>query len=116
MRQEKFQNCIRICLECATQCYRTANESLKEEEIGDLIKCVQLTRECAEMCLSTARILTLGSSHAKDVCVVCADYCIRSAEECDKHPQLDHCRMTSLACRRCVEECEKMIQQYQTRY
>ncbi len=112
MRQEKYQSCISICLESATVCNLAAFECMKELEVKLLSRCVQLQRECAEMCLSTARILTLGSAHARDVCIVCADYCMRCALECEKHMHIDYCRRCAEICRRCMEECYTTIREH----
>ncbi len=108
MRQERFQTCIDACLECATECDHCASECLKENEVYLLTKCIQLERECAEMCFSTARIMALGSDYAGDVCDICAEYCLRCAEECDKHSHMEHCLKCAETCRRCANDCQRM--------
>ncbi|HVD96596.1 MAG TPA: four-helix bundle copper-binding protein [Cytophagaceae bacterium] len=106
---EKYYSCISICLECATHCAQAAFEGLKESEIKMLSRCIQLQRECAEMCLSTVRILNQGSEHARDVCVVCADYCNRCAIESEKHTDLNYCKICADMCRKCAEECNRIV-------
>ncbi|HVD96597.1 MAG TPA: four-helix bundle copper-binding protein [Cytophagaceae bacterium] len=111
MSHEKYQSCIDACLECATLCDHCASECLKESDLPMLTRCIQLDRECAEMCFSAARIMTLGSEYAGDLCAVCADFCLRCAEECGKHSHMDHCRNCAETCLRCAEECQKMTGQ-----
>jgi hypothetical protein len=116
MSHEKFQYCIDTCLECAIQCDHCASECLKESEVKMLTKCIQLERECAEMCFSTARMMTLGSEHSGDICQVCAAYCTRCAEECEKHAHMEHCKLCAEACRKCAEDCLEMAKQHQAQH
>lgn len=111
MSHEKFQTCIDLCLECAVECDHCASSCLKETEVQMLAKCIQLDRECAEMCYSAARIMTLGSTHAGEICKICVEFCQRCAGECERHTHMEHCRKCADACRNCAEECERMAKE-----
>jgi hypothetical protein len=72
-----------------------------------MAKCIQLDMECAATCYASAQLMCMGSSHARQLCALCAEICEACGAECAKHEHA-HCKECAEACKRCAEECRKM--------
>ena len=72
-----------------------------------MTRCIQMDMECAAICNAAARLMSLGSDMADEVCAICAKICEACGAECAKHDN-DHCRECAQACLVCAEECRKM--------
>lgn len=107
MNYPNYQRCIDACLYCASVCNYCASSCIKEEDVKMMALCIQLDMECAAMCYAAAQLMSLGSSDAKAVCRLCANFCRRCAAECDRHDN-EHCRKCADACRACAIACENM--------
>ena len=107
-KENTYQTCIDICLECAAACNRCLAACLNEIEVDHLAKCIQLDMECSAICRTTAQFMSLKSEHANAICQICADVCNACAAECNKHDHLEHCRECAEICHRCAEECVSM--------
>jgi hypothetical protein len=105
MNYHDYKSCIEACLNCAAICHHCASEDLKERHAMN--RCAQLDMECASVCTAAAQLMSLGSSHVKAICKLCADICKACADECAKHDNV-HCRECEQACRKCVIECNKI--------
>jgi hypothetical protein len=103
----KYEDCIRACIECAAACDRCASACLQENGIDMMRKCIQLDMECAAICYAAARIMSLNSDHAVEICSICASICDECGKECRKHDH-DHCQECARLCLACAEECKKM--------
>lgn len=103
----EYKSCIDACLRCASICNHCAICCTEDEDVQMMAKCIQLDMECAEICYASAKLMSLGSDRAKDICLICADVCNECANECSKHDN-EHCRECSRTCRNCSEQCLKM--------
>jgi len=72
-----------------------------------MAKCIQLDMECAALCYAAAQLMSLGSSKAKELCLLCAEVCEACAAECGMHKMI-HCQECAAACKTCAEECREM--------
>ena len=101
------QSCIEACLRCAAVCNHCASSCTREDNIKMMAGCIQLDMECAAICYAAAQLMSLGSSKANEICVICASICDQCAKECGKH-NTEHCRECAKTCSRCAEECRNM--------
>jgi hypothetical protein len=102
-----YKVCIDACLACAAVCNHCAASCLMEEDVKMMSLCIQLDMECAAICRAAAELMSLGSSHATRICILCADACDACAAECGTH-QTRHCRECAELCKKCAAECRKM--------
>jgi len=109
MNYHDYKNCIEACLNCASLCNHCASSCLQEKDVKMMAHCVQLDMECAAACYTAAQFMSLGSSHAKEYCTICAEICRACAAECSKHNNI-HCRECADACEDCAEECLQMVE------
>jgi len=103
----QYKDCIEACLRCAALCHHCASSCTGEKDIAMMAGCIQLDMECAAICTAAAQLMSLGSSHASRLCIICADICDACAAECSKHDH-EHCRECAQACKACADECRKM--------
>ena len=92
---------IDACLNCAAVCNYCASACLKEENPAAMAVCIQLDLECAVLCETAARLMSLGSEKAAEICRICAKMCEECADECEKH-ETRHCIECARACRKCA--------------
>ncbi len=101
---QQYQDCIEACQACAAACDACAEACLGEQDVMMMVACIRLDRDCAKICYAAVSFMASNSSHAADVCKLCA-------QECEKHAaHMDHCRQCAEAWRRCAEACHKMAQ------
>ncbi|NLG83599.1 MAG: four-helix bundle copper-binding protein [Firmicutes bacterium] len=103
----KYQSCINECNRCMQVCEECLQSCLKEPDAAARAHCIALLQDCADLCALSARFMSRGSMHAKQVCGLCATICEACAAECDRF-QDQHCRTCADECRRCADECRKM--------
>lgn len=108
MSHEKYKICIDACNICAVACEHCASEDLKEKDVQMMMACINLDRECAAICRAAAHIMSMGGRFSKDICALCATVCDACAQECEKHPHMEHCLICAVECRQCAIECRKM--------
>src|SRR4051812_47238110 len=106
MPNSEYQQCIDLCLKCASVSNFCASSCL-EEDPKAMAYCIQLDMECAAICYTAAQFMSLDSRYAREICHLCADICASCADECSKH-DASHCKECADACRRCAEECRKV--------
>ena len=103
---KQLQSCIQACLRCASTCDYCASSCLKERDVAMMAKCIQLDMECAAICYTSAKLMSLGSAKAKEICRICADICQACSDECGKH-QHEHCQECAKTCKECSDECKR---------
>ncbi len=108
------QECIELCLQCATSCEICTKEMLDlfikggggeaccEAHVESA--CPKCCLDCIEICRLCAAALARESRYAKQICQLCAEVCEWCAAECEKHSH-DHCKRCAEDCRRCAECC-----------
>jgi hypothetical protein len=104
---QRMQECIDVCSECATACTQTVVHCLEQGDEHAEPQHIRLLLDCAEICQTSANFMSRGSELHAETCAVCADVCERCAESCE---QLDGEELQRCAeiCRRCAESCRQM--------
>ncbi len=85
MKYQENEDCIAVCLGCASFCNHTALWCTDvETHRMEMKKCIELSLECAALCAATAQLISMGSERAKDMCRLCAEVCESCAAQCSK--------------------------------
>jgi len=114
MNYQGNEDCIAVCLGCASFCNHTALWCIDvESHRMDMKKCIELTLECAALCAATAQLISMGSERAKELCRLCAEACDNCASQCDKFNSEELCACTDL-CRKCASACRSIYMQHHT--
>jgi len=97
--------------DCAQTCTACANACLGEPQLQDLVRCIRLNLHCADLCDTTGRLISRQENPdlARAILQACALACRLCAEECERHTDMEHCRICAAACRRCQEACEQLL-------
>lgn len=90
---------------CAAQCGRCYNACRLEKDQEAFTRCMMLDEDCEEICRLTAQFLERNSESAELLLKVCSEICETCAIECEKHPNVAHCKECADACRKCAEMC-----------
>lgn len=98
---EALNNCIAHCNYCASAC-------LREENVKMMADCIRLDIACAEVCNTTAKLVGMDSSYAKEMVKLCKEICENCADECSSHDH-QHCQDCAKACRDCAAACEAFL-------
>lgn len=107
MGYHEWKTCIDACLACAAVCNHCASSCTQEEDVKMMAGCIALDMQCATMCYASAQLMSMGSSHAKELCAICAKICEACGNECAKH-NTEHCQECARICKSCARECQKM--------
>jgi len=101
--------CIEVTMLCAQACAACADACLGEAERAELMRCMRLDLDCADVCETTVRMLSRHQEPALmllrrqvELTALAAGLC---ADECERHPMHEHCRMCADACRNCERVC-----------
>lgn len=97
---------IKELIDCALACEACAKESLDDQDITLMARCIELDRDCADICFQAVRLLQRDSELAHQYLVICEEACRLCAEECSKHDH-DHCRRCAKACQKCEAACHQ---------
>jgi hypothetical protein len=101
---------------CAQACTSCASIGLAGPDSAELADCIAACLDCADLCAATARILSRPQSGAPRESLValieaCAGMCEMSARECFRHElHHQHCALCKIACRECLDACEKLLE------
>lgn len=102
-----FGNCGITTTVCADAC-------LSEPHVQMLAKCIALNLDCADSCATTARTVSRIGFADKAVLrtqlEACREACRACAEECERHEDMEHCRVCAQMCRSCEQMCTKMLE------
>lgn len=114
MNYQDHEDCIAVCLGCASFCNHTALWCTDvETHRTEMKKCIALTLECAALCAATAQLISMGSERAKDLCRLCAETCDHCAAQCSKFNAETLIACAEL-CRRCAASCRAVHSQHHT--
>ncbi|PSK94217.1 four-helix bundle copper-binding protein [Taibaiella chishuiensis] len=103
----QYKDCIEACLKCAAICNQCATACTYEDDVAMMAACIRLDMECAVLCYAAAQLMSMGSSQATRMCLICGDICEACGAECAKHNH-EHCQLCARACKACADECRKM--------
>ena len=109
MSHEQNQRLIDALTECAAECSHCVTACLDEQDIKMLTRCIKLDIDCAEICSLAASFVARGSEHAQHLLDECVDICNACADECEKHPDMEHCTRCAEVCRACAEACNSGV-------
>jgi hypothetical protein len=98
MAQPQYQACLDTYKECIERCEDCAYNRCAP---GNMATCTRLCIDCGAVCSTCITLLSRGSEFVAELCDACAG-------ECEKHPNMDHCRRCAEACRRCAEQCRSV--------
>jgi hypothetical protein len=116
MKYQDNEDCIAVCLGCASFCNHTALWCIDvESHRVEMKKCIELTLECAALCAATAQLISMGSERAKELCRLCAEACDNCASQCNKFNSEELNACTDL-CRKCAAVCRSKYEQHQTNW
>jgi hypothetical protein len=72
---------------------------------------IRLLQDCAEICQTAVNFMIRGSAMHGLICLVCAEVCDATADECQRFAD-DPTEAECLdACRRCAESCRQMAEE-----
>jgi hypothetical protein len=104
--------CIEASLVCLASCSTCADACLAEAR-PELTRCIRLNQDCADLCIDVALALSRAAepqwSTLAPILKACATLCAACAVECERHADLEHCRLCAVACRRCERACFALI-------
>jgi hypothetical protein len=103
-----YEECIRVCNQCAVTCEHCASECIHEHEVNKLSRCIELDLVCAQMCRTAAIFMSKSSELSDRVCILCSQVCHLCGDECAKHVQMEHCKECSETCYQCAKVCRDM--------
>jgi hypothetical protein len=102
--------CIEECYSCAQTCVSCADACLAEDMVKDLRQCIRLNLDCADLCAATGSIASRRTGSNERIIVqmldACAAACSVCAGECERHREMEHCRICAEACRTCERACQ----------
>ena len=98
---------IRELYQCAEQCNNCYKECESEPNNEKLQRCMMLDLDCADICTLTAKVLERESENREEFLKLCSNICEKTAEECEKHSHMEHCRKCAEVCRKCAAMCNE---------
>jgi Cys-rich four helix bundle protein (predicted Tat secretion target) len=99
----------------AFDCVRTAQAGIKHclVELGkgdkSLALCATKMDELMSVTMAMGSLVSFGSPYAKDLAPLVIKVCDETDKECRKFPEHKECIECGDACKKCVEECKKML-------
>jgi len=90
---------------CAGQCERCHYACHREKDSSSLERCMMLDQDCADICRLTGQLLERDSENVDSFIKLCGEICMKCADECEKHADMEHCKNCAEACRKCSEIC-----------
>lgn len=100
--------------DCDVTCTICADACLSEPHVQMLAKCISLNLECAESCATAAHTVSRFAFTEQTVTRMhveaCREACRACAQECDRHQDMEHCRLCAEMCRRCEQACARMLE------
>lgn len=102
---------INICAQACTTC---ADACINEKQTAPLIGCIRKNQDCADICVATSAVLSRLTKTSSEVLRAIVEACATAAgvcaEECEKHGDHAHCRLSKAACISCEKECRNFIE------
>lgn len=105
---DEMQQCINNCLECHRACEQLIPYCLEKGGMHAERSHIQILSTCADICRTSAHFMMWNSDLHGRVCGVCADTCLKCAEDCERMSDDQMMKMCADICRQCAESCRKM--------
>jgi len=103
MEKQKIIDVLNFCAAQCTHCY----DACHLEKGIDMFRCMMDDQDCADICRLTSQLLERNSDNVDIFLKLCHEMCERCADECEKHPQMEHCKKCAEACRKCAAMCNE---------
>jgi hypothetical protein len=103
--KNKNSELISTLAECAAACNHCSTACLEEKDVQKMVQCIRLDMDCAQICEVTAAFIARNSDQAKHLIKECAEICSKCAKECEKHSDMEHCKVCADLCKKCEEMC-----------
>lgn len=111
---DAYSEALDALAQCGISCTICADACLSEMHVQMLAKCIELNLTCADSCLAATRALArIGFQDGGVVRAhleACRTACVACAEECERHGEMEHCRLCAEACRSCEQACTTMLE------
>lgn len=111
---EAYAETLHALTQCESSCTICADACLSEVHVQMLSKCIELNLTCADSCHAAAHVLArIGFQDGGVVRAhleACRAACVSCAEECERHGEMQHCRLCAEACRSCERACTEMLE------
>lgn len=104
----QMQQCLDDCLKCHQTCLETVMYCLSMGGKHANDAHIRMMLDCAEICQASANMMMRNSEFSERLCGVCAEVCIRCAEDCEQFGDDERMKACAEACRRCAESCQTM--------
>ena len=99
--------------DCAQACRADADADLREQDLDEMITCIRLCWDCADVCTATAGVVSRQTAYdasvTRPLLEACVAICKSCGDECERHAQMQHCRVCAEACRRCEQACRQLL-------
>jgi hypothetical protein len=104
---------IEALIDCAQACIADVDADLGEQNVTEMVKCVRLCLDCADVCTATVGVTSRQGEYDANVATplleACVAICMSCGDECERHAQMQHCRVCAEACRRCEQACRQLL-------
>jgi Domain of Unknown Function (DUF326) len=104
---------IEALIDCAQACIADVDADLSEPNVTEMVRCVRLCLHCADVCTATVGVTSRPAEYDANVATplieACVAICKSCGDECDRHAEMQHCRVCAEACRRCEQACRQLL-------
>ena len=104
---------IEAIIDCAQACIADVDADLSEQNVTEMVKCIRLCLDCADVCTATIGVTSRQAEYdanvARPLVEACVAICKSCGDECERHVQMQHCRVCAEACRRCEQACRQLL-------
>lgn len=104
----EMKQCIQNCLDCHSICLNTVTYCLQQGGMHSELPHIRLMLDCAEICQTSANFMLRGSEMHVRTCAICAEICLKCAEDCEQMGDDEQMKACAQMCRTCAETCRQM--------
>jgi hypothetical protein len=101
----EVRRCIEECLNCHLTCLTTARYSIEKGGQYAEEKLVRGLLDCSQICHVCVTLLHSSPDLQGRVCGICAEYCERTAPDCEGFGGDAQLKVCAEACRQCATRC-----------
>jgi hypothetical protein len=102
------QQCIENCQQCHKLCEQLISYCLEKGGMHAERGHIETLLSCADICRTSSHFMMWNSDLHPRVCGVCADVCIKCAEDCERMSDDEMMNLCADVCRECAESCRRM--------
>ena len=103
MEKQKMIDVLNFCAAQCTHCY----DACHLEKEMEMDRCMMNDQDCADICRLTGQLMERDSENTDIFLKLCGQMCERCATECEKYPEMEHCKKCAEACRKCATMCQE---------